>query len=373
MDIVKDSSYKVFSKLARQLGYQLPEYVAKYTPEPEKIASELPEAAFACPALREYPTDSRATTWLSAMYAADSLRCGGKEARAAADALPLIKGAAIVWDNLADVERVIDTVSGMATKQASAADNDANYGWVDRDANGAVVSRRYGIFDKAGVTKAASYFLENRDHYHYKTREKVASFILAKAGEYGVPCEVLGDELAKEAGHGIPVKGVIAEELAERARMAKHADCGTLMTNVLELLEVADPDEMATSFDKLASLVNEFDIAEDLTQHYGKRITRPSEFLRSMNEKTAEALVERTVRINGKSFDYVKLAEAVSAHEFYLALGPGFAAEVVDGGVFSEDADTQVKVSAAKLKTALCALPAGQQETLHRHLISLCS
>jgi len=370
MDLVKDTSFKVFSKLARQLGYKLPSYVAEYTPEQDKIASELPSEAFACPALREYPIDSKATTWLSALYAADSVQQTGKEAQAAADALPLIKAAAIIWDTLSDVEQVIDTVSGLSIKQAS--DTDGNYGWIDRDAAGNVTARRYGIFDKAGVTKAAGYFLENRDSYHYKTREKVASFILAKAGEYGVSRDVLGEELAKEAGHGIPVKAVIVEELKERALLAKHAECGTLLANVNRLLDVCDPAELPDVMDKVATLVNEFDTAEDLTRHYGKRITRPSEFLRSLSEKTAEAMVATAVQIDGKTFDYVKLAAAVPVNEFYLALGPGFAARVSESGVFDEDNAQATKVAAAKLKQALTELSAGEQETLYRHLVAMC-
>ena len=371
MDIIKDKSFQVFTKLARRIGYPLPDYVAKYTPDYEKIASELPDEEFACPALREYPVDCKAAAWLSAMYAAESLSRGGKEARAAEDALCSIKAAAIAWGNIDDVEQVIDSVKASMRKQA--ADSDDNYGWIDRDTNGAVVARRYGIFDAAGVVKAANYFLENRDSYHYRTREKIARFILRKADSFGVPQERLDREIEKEAGFGLPVKELVMQEIDERARLAKHAECGALLANVNKLLAVCVPSELPATMDKVATLINEFDIAEDLTQHYGKRITRPADFLYGLPVKLAEDLSERAVKVGSAMFDAVKLAEAVPAREFYMALGPGFVNTILESGTFNEDdLGATVKVSAAKLKTALGALPQGRQRELHRHLVSLC-
>jgi len=366
MDIVQDSSYKVFSKLARSLGYPLPDYVAEYTAEQDKIASELPESLFACPARREYPVDSKASTWLSAMYVA------AENTKTAEDAMFVIKASAAVWGISDDVDKVIAAVGSQSVKQASAPD-DSDYGWIDRDANGKVIARRYGIFDKAGVMKAASYFLENRDSYHYRTREKVASFIVKKAAEYGVSREVLGPDIEKEAGAGIPVKAVIKSELEERARLAKHADCGELLANVNKVLDACDPAELPEAIDKIASLVNEYDMAEDLVQHYGKRITRPSEFLRTMDEKTAADLVDKAVYIDGYAFDYVKLAELVPSSEFYAAMGPGFVAKIAESGEFSEENDGgNVKISADKLKQAINELAPGKQEVLQRHLVALC-
>jgi len=371
MDIIADKNFSVFSKLARRLGSDLPDYVANYTPDQEKIASELSDEAFACPAKREYPVDSKATTWMSALYAANSIKEAGKEAVAAKDALPVIKQAAITWGIEDDIASVLEN-SETVVKKAAADSDDSNYGWIDRDENGKVVSRRYGIFDKAGVMKAAEYFLANRDHYHYKTKEKIAKFILKKAQEHEVNPAVLGSEIEKEAGYGIPLKSVIMDELNERALLAKHAECGQLLSNVNNILEVCEPEEFPEAAEKIAELVNEFDIAEDLTEHYGKRITRPAEFMYSVSFKEAEAACENIVSIGGRSYDVEKLAENVPANEFYLVLGPKVAASITDSGEYDEDSEGLHKAAASKLRSVLPGLSQAQQRELDRHLVSLC-
>jgi len=370
MDILNDKSYRVFTDLASRLGQPLPDYVANYTPDREKIASELEDESFACPARREYPVDSAANTWMSALYAADSIHTGGKEARAAKDAIPSIKSAAIAWDILEDVENALAISEETEVKQAS--DDLSNYGWVDRDEDGNVVAKRYGIFDRNGVEKAAEYFLANRDHYHYKTREKIASFIVSKAAEYGVPEGFLGEDIEKEAGYGIPVKGIVMEEIEERARLSKHAECGTLLSNVNNLLDVCDPEELPEAMDKIAELINEFDLAEDLTGYYGKRITRPCEFLHTISEKEAEAAVENVIAISDIAYNVEKMAEFISANEFYNVLGPKFAAKISETGEFDEYSNDIVKVSADKLRREVQGLSLSQQADLHRHLVSLC-
>jgi hypothetical protein len=208
--------------------------------------------------------------------------------------------------------------------QKAATDTDANYGWVIRDGAGAVVERRYPMFDADGVSKAAAYFDDNRRHCPWDVRASIAKAILSKAAEYGVPVEKLAGSVLREAGAGIPRKSVLMRELNERVRLAKDAEAGLLLGNVNRLIGAATDAEFAESLDKIASVLNRFDEAEGLVQFYGTRLMYPADILAGISLKEAQAFQKNAVRLCRHVFDCEKLAAVLDTDVLTDTLGVAF-------------------------------------------------
>jgi hypothetical protein len=264
------------------------------------------------------------------------------------------------WGIEDDVLKLAEAFDADAGQTKQAGDVETNYGWILKDASGNVTARRYGVFDPQGLWKASTYFDANRRHYPLATRTSIARFLLQKAAEYGVEYEQLPGSVLREAGYGVPRKSVIMRELNERAMLAKDAECGILLANVNRLLGTGSDQEIATNLDKIAQTIDAFDQAEDLTRHYGKRITHPSDFLCSVTFKQATAFVADTVQLRKLSFDVQKLVGESTFHKAAeIAMGPDFATSVT-------------QMDAPKLAETLRALPLADRGALEDSILSLC-
>lgn len=369
MDITHDNSRRKLMQISAIVGTEnLPDYVVDYTVPDYKIASALQDELFADPGKRLFPVDSKGATWMSAAYAAFNYpdRVATKYAGAC---MQSIMKAADAWGIRDDVDKAVAAIDAYHGNVKCAEDDDANYGWCIRNQNGDVVRRRYPMFDAEGVRKAAMFFSENRKHYPSDVRKEIAGNILTKAAQHQVADDELPDCVSREAGRGIPRRTVIMRELNERAKLAKSADFAVLMANVTRLIGSAGEAEVVESMDKLAAMIDAFDQAEGLVQHYGSRITYPSDFLCSVTIKDAQAFVDSNVTLRRFTFDVEKLA-SLPPSVFEAVLGDDFTHSVM-GEQDKSGKTASATIDTARLRIALTKLSAADKDALETHLVSL--
>jgi len=356
MDVLHDNSFRKWLKIAELAEPDIPDYVREYTLIEEKTASDLSGDLYADSMSRLFPIDSPAATWLSAAYFATHRDQLPYKAAMAEHVEKRIAEAADVYGIADDVKQVVLKVAE-SQMQKSAAAVDDNYGWIEKTADGAVITRRYPMFDAEGVQKAAAYFEENRQHYPLTMRRAIAQSIMHKAAEYGLMPNMLDDSITREAGEGIPRRTVLMRELIERAHIAKDAEAGMLLLNINNLIGELQAGEVGQNLDKIAEVIDEFDQLEGLNKTYGIKVTHPADFLHGVATKSAEVYIEKSIKLNRLVFDTGKLVE-LGAGVFADVLGEKFAEDIL-----FEDAD--------KLKQALSELSPADKAALEAHIVEL--
>lgn len=344
-------------QLAETPGVTMPDYVGQYTLMDKTAASKLAENLFADPDTTEYPVDTPAATWLSAGIFTLQKTAG------TLGYTPALEG--WVWGNLlkaaavhgitADVESLTAAVG--AAQEKTAGPTDSQFGWLVKDASGTVVTRRYPMFDAAGVLKAAEFFMQNRGNYTGAVRKEICQNILRKSAEFGVSIDSFDPAVQREAGAGIPRVAVIQQELLHRAQIYKDAELGAAMLKLSNDLANSTHESTAGALDKLAAAIEAADAAEGLQGSYGTKITFPADFLYSVLLKQAEDCANDTIVLSDQVFSKAALASQVSPDVFAAALGQPFADGVTQDG----------KIHAAKLAAALESLPPAEQHALVSH------
>ena len=360
MDALHDNSHRTWIQLADTYETFVPSYVNNYTLPDKEAASKIPDTLFADPARRLFPIDSKEAVWLSAAYFAKN-----------AEALPYdeveqeyvsecIKAAAAVYGNEGDIGKIMKVITDKPVEK-QAESSDANYGWVMRSEDGTTVARKYPMFDKTGVYKAAQYFDEYRQSYPIGIRRTISRNIMRKAAELDIAMGELKPSVLREAGFGIPRKDVLMEEIYERSHLAKDAESAILLANVNELIAGMGDTEIGENLDKIAEVLEAFDSAAGLTMQYNKKILMPADFLFDVSlDKAAEA-VEDTVVLNRYCFSLNKLAE-LEPSVFEHVLGEDFAKSIC------KTADGKTIIDAEKLADNLHSLPKPDKAALERHL-----
>lgn len=355
MDVLHDQSHRQFIGIAET--YDVPEYVMENeVPTKEAYDGSIPDSLFADPVHRMFPVDTAANTWLSAAYfkeAADSIR--------AADLRELVHDrivkAAGAHGNIKDVQAVL-SFTGPASVDPS--ELDANYAYVVKDAAGRSACRRYPIYDRAGLKLACDYFARNRSSYSTADRTKIAAGILRRAAELGeddVPSLV-----NKEAGYAVPYRPTLLAELLERAKLTKDAESATVIATLVEVVGFATADELIKSADEIVAVIDDLDVLNGMTRHYGRDLLSPREVVYSMDIKEAESLVKDTVTLNRLSFSTAKLAE----------LGPDVFRDVLGDAIIAEISNGQGKLDASKMAAVLPTLPRPDKVVLEDSILRQC-
>jgi hypothetical protein len=119
-------------------------------------------------------------------------------------------------------------------------------------------------------------------------------------------------------------------------------------------------DELGSSLDKMAEILDDFDNSADLTQHYGTKLRMPADFLFDVSLKQAEDAVEGAVALNNYVFNIEKLA----------ALQPEVFAGVLGDGVV-RDMSTDEQLDQQKVADVLSTLPRPDKAALEEHLIAM--
>lgn len=352
MDILHDSSHRTWYQLGTKFATLIPAYVMDSELQTKEAADKLADTEFADDTGRMLPIDSPASTWLSAAYfAKNGTADTGFSKRMLSYIESRIKSAADVYGIRKDVDAIMEAVR-VPDAVKCAADDDSNYGWVQKTAAG--VERRYPMFDEAGVMKAASYFVENRRHYPRDMRKTIATAIAAKAAGYGIK---VADAVRREAGIGIPRRDTVMAELLARAHMCKDAETSAVVANINEMIATCSAEELAESLDKVADILDTMDRSEGFDRAYGRKLLSPADFLYDIDPKVAEAALTDSVELVRNIFSLQKLAELP---------------ESVFGDVLGDDFVGRIKgaqgIDSVKLADELNSLPRPDKAALEQHL-----
>lgn len=331
MDIRTDTSHRHFVNIASIVGQNdIPLYVRQYAIPDEKTASAFDDTAFADRHNREYGLESPGATWLSAAYLAYNNRGRIPES----DTANNIKRAAEVWGITKDVSKAVRKIREHFEKLAAPKEpTDDDYGLVIYDQAG-VKNRKYPMFCREDVEKAAEYFEDNRKAYPARVRKVITTRILQKAAEFSVPEDTLPECIFKEAGMCIPDRESIIDELENRAGIVPDPEVAALAKNTAAIVKAADADELADVMDKVAEVIEACDIVDGRVSHYGTRYAFPADMIYGMPYKQASDMVRRVVVLGGSPFDAVKMAAEITPAQFGDMLGDGFVAQItVDGAI----------------------------------------
>lgn len=358
MDIRTDTSHRHFVNIASIIGQDgIPLYVQQYDIPDEKVASSFEDNAFADRQNREYGLESPGATWLSAAYLAYNNRGCIPESETADN----IKRAADVWGITKDVSKAVRTIREHFEKMAAPKEpQDSDYGLVIYDQAG-TKKRKYPMFCAADVTKAASYFEDNRKAYPAKVRKVITTHILQKAAEFSVPEEILPECIFKEAGVCIPDRDAIIAELENRAAMVQDSEVSELAKNTIRLIKAADAAELPEVMDKVAETLESCDIVDGRAKFYGTKYAFPADVIYGMPYKQASEMLSRVVVLGNQAFDAVKMASEITSEQFSNMLGKGFVAKITINGT----------IDPSKLADGLNKLAEDQKNELAGLLVSM--
>lgn len=353
MDSIRDNSRRTLIMVTSMV--RVPDYVSNHSPVDTEDAVKLAASQFADMATRMFPIDSPASTWLSnAYFHINRGRLAVKEATADI-ILGRINEAGQIYGIEKDLKEVTDQLSVMA-KEASADSDDANYGWIVKDASGRTTGRRYFIGDADGVRKAANYFATYRDKYPFQLRKSIAGFILKKASQHSVLLESLPGLVQREAGMGVPNIANLRDDLERRAIMCKDAEIKAAFNDLSSMICSSEPEEVAKNLDKIAELLDEYDRTTGLDKKYGKGILTPADIVYEVTLKEAQDSVDSVVKLAAYVFDVRKLSELGT--EVFECMGPDFVAGITKNGC----------VDPAMLKSSLDKLSAVDKHILESEL-----
>ena len=317
MDFTRDSSKRIWLKLASLVT--VPDYVKTVVALDLEDLSKAASSEFADPSVKMYSIGSPGDTWLSAMYfhvsppvlKKASLDCiGGR-----------ITEAASIYGIQADIDRAIGELAAGQVKTAAAKDEDT-YGWIVKDASGAVVAKRYCIADSRGVKKASDYFDSYRFKYPFDVRRQVAKFIVKKANQHRIPLDTLPPSVLREAGYGIPHLANLSDEIERRSMICKDAEVKAVFNCIGSVIGVTPVPELMQCLDKIAEIVDYFDRLTGLDKEYGRGILSPSDLVYSVPVPEASKELDNAVKLAAYVFDVRRLAGL--GKKAFACMGPEF-------------------------------------------------
>ena len=316
MDITEDNLHATLYHVCKDGA---PDYVTKSRMLTKQASAELPDALFADRTNRRYPIDTKANTWLSAAYFAKTAEQDNYSSKTMKDYVEsVIKLAADKHGIRKDVDAVFERLRAKPIEK-TAADDDSNYGWPSE--------KKYPMFDERGVKLACSYFDENAFQYPAAMRREIAKRILTKCAEYGIKPS---DRVRTEAGEGFQMREFVAAQLADRVKACGNRGnlkMASALADVMKTLLTQPLENYRKDIEKVASIMDKFDRIVGFDNEYGKRFHSPAEVFHGRSLKEAQAILDDSVKLGGRTFSISKLAE-LPMRVFTDALGDGFEAAV---------------------------------------------
>ncbi|MFC1453613.1 hypothetical protein ACFLQL_00345 [Verrucomicrobiota bacterium] len=318
MDVLHDNNWSNWLHINESLT-KVPDYVKKYTPLTKESASELSDSEFADSARRLFPVNDPENTWLSAAYFGfnkDNLLYKKAELDYIAER---IKTCAAIYGNQAEVDPLLEKAFN---KSASVSDDD--YGLVTKDNQ-----RSFPMFDVEGVKKACDYFKENRMKYQIEDRRIIAENIIKKADQFGVSEDSLPSCVFTEAGHGIPDKVMLMDEILERSKMAHDDESASMLANINNMVAEMPIEDLGGSLGKIAEVIEAFDVAEGLRFKRHTKLLSPSDVVFNMPLNKISSALTDAVKLNKHIFSLTKLA-SLSTGMYADLLGEQFVSHIVN-------------------------------------------
>lgn len=296
LDQTADTSHAELFRISKL--YSPPDFVKQASPEslltrstdhPEQEAnSELSTHVFADTRNRQFPCHTKAATWLS--YAWFLENRGEMPEKMAQHIEQRLDNYASYWTITPQID-ALKSRHNELYKDAESRLPDSSFALVVETENG-LKQRDYPLRNPLEVKAAAGWFLQNRDAWPYSWRQKIATKILEKAGQFGVALADMHANLEQCAGRGF----CTPKEAAALIRGRTFADVKAEPAIKEALRKLADEIEHAptlcvesTQLQKVAEVVDQFDRKHNLVKNYGPEFSRPEEVLFSMTYKEASS------------------------------------------------------------------------------------
>jgi hypothetical protein len=308
--------------------YPFPEYVKQAAPIETLSPRELPSTAYADPRKRQFPCQTKAATWVSALFFLE------KKAQIHPKNAAFIRAGLTQFARHhgieADIKALTERYSELH-KQSAADLPDSAFAIVWVDGSGGK-DRRYPLCNAMEVKAAAEWFSEHRDHFIFGDRQRIAEKILEKAAQFGVGFSPeLDDLLEKQAGRGVYDPGEAAALLRDRARLKNaHPEACDRLVKLAEAIEgnamlAEDPNTTA----HLAATIDQFD--RTFGVKYSRLIPRPEDVLFKGSIKHAAAYTKVACGLlTGSIYDRNQFAK-LSVDQVRDALGNNIARAVTSG------------------------------------------
>lgn len=326
VDQIADRSGVELSRLYRL--YDFPDFVKKAA---HAILEPKPRAksAYADPVRDQFPCDSPAATWLSALYFQEKQAEFHPKDRTRIE--NRLNEYAAYWG-------VRGAVDGMQTrwqelhKTAEEQLPDSSYAWVWTGEDGRK-ERRLRLKSAAEVKAAAEWLLQYRDRIPFRDRHVIAEKILEKAATFGAG---LGDKvefLEKQAGRGMCDPAALAVMVDYRVRLlANHPEqqekVAALADSVRHTARGTLHPEMLI---KLAETVDLIDRSMGLVGKYGEHLKRPEDVIFADTfTKTASAEADRVTTGSGSVYKKEALSK-LAIEDVRSLFGNEFVSRISNG------------------------------------------
>jgi hypothetical protein len=300
VDQVADANGAELVRLSKL--YPFPDFVKQANFE--QVMAARPSTAssiFADPVRRQYPCDTAASTWLSAVYFYE------KKAEFHPKDQAMIEKRI---DQFVDYWRIKAAVDGVRSrwkelhKTADEQLPDHAFALVWVGENGAK-ERRYRLSNTMEVKVAAEYVGQYRDRLPFEVRHKMATRILEKAQQYGAALGKHAEFLERQAGRGVCDPAEVVAMIQKRAAFAPNQ---AVKDGILKLAasikasarQAFQPGTMV----KLAETVDKIDRGLGLTGRYADGLVPPEDVIfKTTFGKAASDLAETVATTTGKIYE----------------------------------------------------------------------
>lgn len=335
LDQLGDTDFRelhLFSKL-----YALPGYVKQADARAlhdEEVYRELPPTAFADPRFKQFPTTTRAETWLS--YAHFLHKQGEMPQKIADWVRQRLQRAADYHGIRPDIQALEAKYAELHREELDRLPDSAFALVVLSDGR---KERRYPLRNLEEVKAAAEWLLQYRDQLVYRDRRTIAGKILEKAAQFGADLSTdTMETLQRIAGLGAYDPEEAAGMLADRAKAAWRNVRPGLREAVAKLAKtvranphLADDPEAVRG---LCETIDQFDRHVKIAGKYDEDLPRPEDVFCRITEtrrQREEAFVKSAVTLANGSVFRAGQFQALRPADVQDLLGEDVARAVSDG------------------------------------------
>lgn len=321
------------------LLYGAPEYVKVAAIDELTGAVEDDNRLFADPGTRVYSTRTKAATWVAVAHFVEhaaALPATTRERVAAR-----LDDAARLHGIEAEVALLREKHAGsLATDPAGLPDE--AFGWLVKNASGAVVERRLRLLNPIEVKAAAAWLLEHRDRFLLEDRMKIARRVLARAKATCADLDDDADAIEKIAGYGDSALPTVRAAIAMRIQLLRVKKAVAAAEGLAELSAALAENPLALRDRgrrlKVAATLDQMDRDFRLQPHYEHDgLPRPEEALYGVTEKAACDYLAARVEVGGATYEKAAI-DAVDPAGLAERLGEALAATLTGGELFVDGA-----------------------------------
>lgn len=267
--------------------FALPVYV-KDADVSEIQGKDLPDAAFADTRARQYPTHTKAATWISAATCLVEPR-----ENLSREVVNKIAERVRFWGIAEDLTEATSHARKVAEVSL---DKLPGHFFAVADER----FRGFPIFDRESIEKSAEQFVADRIKLPYRYRTKAAAEILAAADAFGVPLTPeTTDTLQRSAGYGVSDRGTMKLAIRTRAEILSKTGYATDALRLRSLANTWAGIDQHEEFAKAAGIIADLDEKSGIYKTYERgAVTLPEDACCWITSTTIRKAAEDYTRLS---------------------------------------------------------------------------